>query len=155
MRIGLMAIFLVVVASSVCFGQKNEPVQPGSDDQCPVCGMFTAKYTDFLAEIIFKDDSYVTFDGPKDMFKYYFNMAKYAKDWKPDDIGSIYVTEYYRLVLIDEDLIIDTQQLISVPQANAAKCLHILQRRPQGQYVAQKYPLRIMVTRAAAISVTL
>ncbi len=63
--------------------------------------MLTAKYSDFLAEIFFEDTSYVTFDGPKDMFKYYFNMERYDKKRNRTDIEAVYVTEYYRLVLID------------------------------------------------------
>lgn len=66
-------------------------------DKCPVCGMFVAKYQKWVAEIVFKDGSYVVFDGCKDMFKYYFNMEKYTKKKSRDDIAEIYVTEYYTL----------------------------------------------------------
>jgi nitrous oxide reductase accessory protein NosL len=63
--------------------------------------MFAAKYPDFLAEIVFKDGSYAVFDGPKDMFKYYFQLKKYNPSKKVEDIDSIYVTDYYSLTLID------------------------------------------------------
>ena len=77
------------------------PVKPAPKDKCPVCGMFVAKYPDFVAEIIFKDGSYRVFDGAKDMFKYLFNLSKYDPSKKKEDIESIYVTDYYRLDLID------------------------------------------------------
>jgi len=80
---------------------ERKPVKPSAKDKCPVCGMFVAKYPDFLAEILFKDGSYAVFDGTKDMFKYYFNMKKYNPSRKPSDVDSIYVTEYYGLTLID------------------------------------------------------
>ncbi|MGD8833492.1 MAG: nitrous oxide reductase accessory protein NosL [Desulfobacteraceae bacterium] len=70
-------------------------IAPKPKDKCPVCGMFVAKYPKWVAEIVFKDGSYVVFDGCKDMFKYYFNMAKYTKKKSRDDIAEIFVTEYY------------------------------------------------------------
>jgi len=62
--------------------------------------MFVAKYPDFLAEIVFKDGTYVVFDGTKDMFKYSLNLKKYNPSKGPEDIDSIYVTDYYNLTLI-------------------------------------------------------
>jgi nitrous oxide reductase accessory protein NosL len=79
----------------------RKPIQPASRDKCPVCGMFVAKYPDWVAEIIFKDGSYAVFDGAKDMFKYYFNFGKYNPSKKLSDIDSIYVTNYYDLTFID------------------------------------------------------
>ncbi len=82
-------------------GGERKPVKPTQKDKCPVCGMFAAKYPDFLAEILFKDGSYAVFDGTKDMFKYYFNLKKYNPRKRLEDIDSIYVTDYYSLALID------------------------------------------------------
>ena len=76
-------------------------VKPGPRDKCPVCGMFVAKYPDFVAEILFKDGSYAVFDGAKDMFKYYLGMQRYNPTQKASDIDSVYVTDYYSLSLID------------------------------------------------------
>ena len=39
--------------------------------------MFVYKYPDWLAEIIYNDDSVEFFDGAKDLFKFYFNPDKY------------------------------------------------------------------------------
>jgi copper chaperone NosL len=80
---------------------ERKPVKAGPKDKCPVCGMFVAKYPDFLAEIIFKDGTYAVFDGAKDMFKYYFNLAKYNPAQKLANIDSIYVMDYYHLTWID------------------------------------------------------
>jgi nitrous oxide reductase accessory protein NosL len=70
-------------------------IAPSKKDKCPVCGMFAYKYPNWIAEIIFKEGSYAAFDGPKDMFRYYFNISKYDKSRTRDDISEIYVTEYY------------------------------------------------------------
>jgi len=96
-------VVCLFLAFAVAIGRADgaEPIQPTAEDKCPVCGMFTARYSNFVAEIIFKDDSYVTFDGPKDMFKYYLNLETFAKGRTKTEVDSIYVTEYYGLVLID------------------------------------------------------
>jgi nitrous oxide reductase accessory protein NosL len=81
---------------------ERKPITPSSKDECPVCGMFSDTfYPNFVAEIIFKDGSYAVFDGPKDMFEYYFNLSKYNPQKKLSDIDSIYVMDYYNLVWID------------------------------------------------------
>jgi len=86
---------------SLARGGDRKPIKPSPKDKCPVCGMFVTKYPDFLAEILFKDGSYVVFDGTKDMFKYYFNLKKYNPKKTLEDIDSVYVTDYYDLALID------------------------------------------------------
>jgi nitrous oxide reductase accessory protein NosL len=72
-------------------------IKPSPKDKCPVCGMFVAKYPDFVAEIVFQDGSYAVFDGVKDLFKYYLELGRYNPSKKPSDIRSIYVMGYYEL----------------------------------------------------------
>jgi nitrous oxide reductase accessory protein NosL len=102
-----LLLFLVLVLTQTflwtpnTYGGEKKPTKPLPRDKCPVCGMFVAKYPDFLAEIIFKDGSYAFFDGAKDMFKYYFNLKKYNPSKKLEDIDSILVTDYYNLIPID------------------------------------------------------
>jgi nitrous oxide reductase accessory protein NosL len=79
----------------------TSPLKPGPKDKCPVCGMFVAKYPDWVAALVFSDGSTVFFDGVKDMMKYYFQMAKYAPGKTAADIRAVHVTDYYRLQLID------------------------------------------------------
>ena len=78
-----------------------DPLMPGPKDRCPVCGMFVAKYPDFIAIISFNDGTRVFFDGVKDMMKYYLNLRKYAPSKKAENIASIYVTDYYTMNLVD------------------------------------------------------
>jgi copper chaperone NosL len=97
----ILSLMLALALFSHAWAGERKPVKPSSKDKCPVCGMFVAKYPDFVAQIIFRDGSYAAFDGAKDMFKYYFNLEKYnpSKKWK--DIDSIYVTDYYSLTLVN------------------------------------------------------
>ena len=97
----LVSAFIVLTAFTLVSAGEKAPITPAAKDKCPVCGMFVAKYPDFAAEIIFKDGSYAVFDGVKDMFKYYFNLAKYDSSKKLTDIDSIHLTDYYDLKWID------------------------------------------------------
>ena len=97
----LLTLTLTLTLFSSAWPGERKPVKPSSKDKCPVCGMFVAKYQDFLAEIVFKDGAYAVFDGTKDMFKFYFNLPKYNLSKKREHIDSIYVTDYYNLTLID------------------------------------------------------
>ena len=77
------------------------PVVPKPADKCPVCGMFVAKYPDFLAQVIYTDGTYALFDGAKDLFKYLFALDTYAAGRNRADIASVYVTDYYSLSPVD------------------------------------------------------
>ena len=74
--------------------------KPGKQDTCPVCGMFVAKYPEWLATVLYKSGHAHHFDGAKDMFKYLLDMPKWATGHKTEDIQSIGVTEYYGLTLV-------------------------------------------------------
>ena len=100
MKRGLILVLIMLCASQLSAGD-GAPVKPSAGDKCPVCGMFVAKYPDWVAAITFKDGSRAFFDGVKDMMKYYFNMAKYAPAKKAADIQAIQVTDYYRLEPMD------------------------------------------------------
>ena len=82
-------------------GGERRPVTPSPGDKCPVCGMFVAKYPDFLAQVLFADDSYALFDGAKDMFKYIVQPEKKGSPRKQPEIDFIYVTDYYSLSPVD------------------------------------------------------
>jgi len=97
----LIVFLSLTLTLSLARGGDRKPIKPSPNDKCPVCGMFVVKYSDFLAEILFKDGSYAIFDGTKDMFKYYFNLKKYNPKKRLEDIDSAYVTDYYNLALID------------------------------------------------------
>lgn len=75
--------------------------EPPPDAKCPVCGMFVAKYPEWVAQIHFKDRTIVFFDGAKDLFKYFFRIDAYHRGRSVEDIAAIYVTDYYTLSLID------------------------------------------------------
>ena len=94
-------MLLVLFATSPVGAAERKPVRPAARDKCPVCGMFVAKYPDFVAQVIFNDGSYAVFDGAKDLFKYTLNLKKYAPVKSAGDVVAIYVTDYYSLEPVD------------------------------------------------------
>lgn len=96
----LLAVVLLIGGKPV-LSAEIAPLKPTKSDKCPVCGMFVAKYPDFLAQIIFRDDSHAFFDGAKDMFKYYFKLNTYTPGKTTADIAAVHVTDYYSMASVD------------------------------------------------------
>jgi len=101
MRIAVMACVALLFACRWAAAADDAWSKPSKTDKCPVCGMFVYKYPDWTAGIVFKDGHTVFFDGAKDMFKYYFDMGKYASGKTRGQIREIRVTEYYDMRWLD------------------------------------------------------
>ena len=94
-------LLVLAVAALPAAAGSLPPLSPSARDKCPVCGMFVAKYPDWLAQVRFKDQKTVFFDGAKDFFKYYFKIKSYHPGRSAADIGAVYVTDYYTVRFID------------------------------------------------------
>jgi len=75
-------------------------------EKCPVCGMYTYKYPRWVAQIFYtkgNQKSHLSFDGVKDMMKFYFNPQKWGNYpiAKKENITKILVTDYYSQQAID------------------------------------------------------
>jgi nitrous oxide reductase accessory protein NosL len=90
-------LILICIAASSSWAEEKKAFKPSPKEKCPVCGMFVAKYPDWVTAIRFRDGAVVFFDGAKDMFKYYFNLIKYNPSKKQMDIEALQVTDYYSL----------------------------------------------------------
>jgi len=71
---------------------SQESIKVTKDEKCPICGMFVYKYPRWATQIFYGKDHY-SFDGVKDMMKYYFKHK--------DGIEKILVTDYYTQKAID------------------------------------------------------
>lgn len=94
------AVVLLLFLSVPFFTQNalSEGLSPGARDKCPVCGMFVAKYPDWITQIILPDGAYYYYDGVKDMFKHLKEMFGYipANGVAPP-YAECWVLDYYSL----------------------------------------------------------
>lgn len=74
----------------VIFNEKKIHVE--HDEKCPICGMYVYKYPRWAAQIYYKERRY-SFDGVKDMMKWYFKNRQ--------NIVEIKVSDYYSQQAID------------------------------------------------------
>ena len=93
---GIVFLLLLFSVTVPLWGDDVRFIKPGPNDKCAACGMYVSGHPKWIAEIIFKDGSHQFFDGPKCMFKYYFNLSKYKNKHKTNDILALFVTEYYQ-----------------------------------------------------------
>ena len=100
-RTGFFLLLLSLWVVAPAAAAEKAPPAPSAKDKCPVCGMFISPYPNWVGQIVFKDGGRFYFDGPKDLFTYYFSPHKYAPGRKRADIAEIHVTEYYSVAAID------------------------------------------------------
>jgi len=93
--LGIVLGFLVL--STLSWAVSKGMPRPKDKEKCPVCGMFIAKYPDWISVVVFKDGSQAFFDGTKDMFKYFLDLKRYTPARKKEDIEMIWVLDYYSL----------------------------------------------------------
>ncbi len=96
----LLAALLAALALPAAAERLQVP-DPAPRDTCPVCGMFVARYPEWVATIVYKDGHAHHFDGAKDMFKFYFEPPRYAPGHHVQDIAQVAVTDYYTLDRVD------------------------------------------------------
>jgi nitrous oxide reductase accessory protein NosL len=103
-HIPAIAVIVWLVFAVPLFAQGTGPEETTSlsqKERCPVCGMFVSMFADWNATIEFKDSTHATFDGSKDLFKYYLNMRKYNPSKSKSDATAITVKDYYSRASID------------------------------------------------------
>ena len=71
-----------------------------SKARCPVCGMFVAKYPDWITQIHHKDGTIKNFDGVKDMMAYYLDPGQFGGSPR-ETMQEIWVKDYYTLAWLD------------------------------------------------------
>lgn len=61
--------------------------------------MFVEKYRSWTATVVLEDGSQLFFDGPKDMFRFLLDPARFGH--AGSSISRVFVTDYYTTRLID------------------------------------------------------
>jgi len=93
-RLALVLALLVLFLPTAWAGEVVVP-PPKPDSVCPVCGMFVAKYPEWIATVVYADGHAHYFDGAKDMFKFLADPKRYVPGHKPEDVRMVAVTDYY------------------------------------------------------------
>ncbi len=78
---------------------KKVITPPTQTDKCRVCGMFVAKFPNWISTIEESSGHINYYDGVKDMVKYYLNPKRYKGSIV--DIKEILVQDYYSLEPVD------------------------------------------------------
>ena len=94
-------LVLLLLFSMEIRAEGIELPSPAATDTCPVCGMFVAKYPEWIATVLYRDGHAHHFDGAKDMFKYLLELSRWAPGHDAEEIKAIGVTEYYSVQPID------------------------------------------------------
>jgi nitrous oxide reductase accessory protein NosL len=102
MHLQAVTLYLWEVKRVKILGERGEVVTIKKEEKCPVCGMFTYKYPKWAAQIFYAQKHY-SFDGVKDLMKFYFEPIRWGKygDAKKENITKILVTDYYSQKAID------------------------------------------------------
>ena len=97
-----VTLYLWEVKRAKTLEESGKSIEVKKDEKCPVCGMFTYKYPKWVAQIFYKNHHH-SFDGVKDLMKFYFDPMKWGKyeNSKKEDIVKILVTDYYSQKVID------------------------------------------------------
>lgn len=101
---GVALLFLVLLTPVLALPGSAAGIDvpdPQLRDPCPVCGMLVARYPAWIATVLYKDGHADHFDGAKDLFKYLFDLPRYAPGRAAEQVTAIGVTEYYGLTRID------------------------------------------------------
>ena len=102
MRGRLLAAFVLLgAATSGLDAATVSFIPPAAKDKCPVCGMFVARYPEWIAEVVFADGTYAVFDGAKDLFRFTADAARFLPAAKGKQVRAIFVMDYYSLEPID------------------------------------------------------
>lgn len=90
----LIATTLLTLGTGSGLAADLSPKEVLRNTRCPVCGMYPALSPQWMAQIVFNDQSASSFDSPVDLFRFLNNMIVFDKTHKPADVGAIWVADY-------------------------------------------------------------
>ncbi|MEW6499994.1 MAG: nitrous oxide reductase accessory protein NosL [Thermodesulfobacteriota bacterium] len=93
----LLVCLLLVLAPAASLAEPATTAGPR--ERCPVCGMFVAKYPNWITQARLSDGTVRYFDGMKDLLAYSFQPARYGG--KTGTIREIWAKDYYTLAWLD------------------------------------------------------
>jgi copper chaperone NosL len=97
MILGVLVLLTFFFVGSPVQGNENTP---DAKERCPVCGMFVAKYPQWLATLTSEKGKQFYFDGVKDMMAYFFTPEDFGATAE-QTISKVEVKDYYSQKWID------------------------------------------------------
>jgi copper chaperone NosL len=94
MRMVKSIFFLFLFFFVVPVNSQGESDAIGPDTRCAVCGMFVAKYPQWLVSLTLDDGKTIYFDGVKDLMAYYLSPSEFGGS-SQDGINKVTVKDYY------------------------------------------------------------
>ena len=94
----VILVFLSLVSLSANVLALDKAVS--KDTRCAVCGMFVAKYPNWVVTLTLSDGETKYFDGVKDMMVFYFAPQKYGVK-AGTTVAEISVADYYSLAPVE------------------------------------------------------
>ena len=79
---------------------QAEEKQIDKNARCPVCGMFVAKFPNWVSQISLSDGRIETFDGVKDLMAFYFSPQQFGAA-EGLTVQEVLVKDYYKQDWID------------------------------------------------------
>ncbi|MBL6970005.1 MAG: nitrous oxide reductase accessory protein NosL [Campylobacterales bacterium] len=93
-QLQVVSLYLYEVVRAGKLKQSGDVIIVTKEEKCPVCGMYVYKYPRWAAQIFYTNpNKHFSFDGVKDLMKYYFTHK--------ENIEKILVTDYYSQKTID------------------------------------------------------
>lgn len=96
-RLVMILCLAFLASTAIAFAAPVEKIS--ADSRCQVCGMFVAKFPNWVTQIHGTDGQVTFFDGVKDLMVFYFNSDKYGV--KAEAIKDIWVKDYYTMAWLD------------------------------------------------------
>jgi len=100
-----MKKFSLILFLIVLFGMPNwafsQPAKIESQKECPLCGMYPARYPKFNCQIVFQDGGYEAFDSAIGLLVYLHFPDKTGKKLKP--VAGIYFKDYFKASWLEAD----------------------------------------------------
>lgn len=97
-----LSIYLWEVERLAHTQHAHKQISVNKDEKCPVCGMYVYKYPRWAAQILYEKKQ-LSFDGVKDMMKFYFDTSHFTSDSSLllQKSKAILVTDYYTQKSLD------------------------------------------------------
>jgi len=96
-----LLIFFLIVLFGMTSSTFAQPRKIESHKECPLCGMYPARYPHFNCQIVFKDGSYEAFDSAVGLLVYLHFPDKTGIQPKP--VAGIYFKGYLKANWLEAD----------------------------------------------------